>query len=170
MTQSFDGPERIVMEQLLESDTSQPVDLRGISQRLGWPLLDLARVFFALNRTKHLRVSMTPPAPVAQRSLAALTEPLQELTRHGGPALLASNDGLCIAAVGLTAQEADQRAALWQAEAGSSVTQTTLKFAHESVTLIATSELDPTHPAWVELARHLLPTCGRLTPIREKTE
>jgi hypothetical protein len=157
------------MEQLLLSDTSQPVDLRSLSQRLGWTLTDLARVFFALNRTQDLRVSVTAPAPAGPHTLAALSEPLGELTQRGGPALLASSDGLCIAAVGWDPEQADRLAALQQAKVGSDMTQTTLRFAHESVTLLATGELDRSHAAWVELARRLLTACGRLTPPQGQT-
>jgi hypothetical protein len=165
MTQAHAAPERLVLEQLLEGDTSQAIDMRALSLRLQWPLKDLARVVFALNRSQDVQVSVTPPASAGRATLAALSEPLHQLTQHSGPALIASSDGLCIAVMGWTRAQADQLAAQLSLPVASKVVQTTLRFAHQAVTLMASREPDRNHPAWVELARCLLPTCGKLSDV-----
>lgn len=164
MTQPQRSPERDVVEHLIERDADQGFDLRTLGQRLGLPVSELARILFALKRAGGLLVSVEPPMPVAPggRALAGLQEDLQALAGSGQRALLASRDGLCISATGWPVTLAGRLAACRQPAPDAPVVQATLCFAHEAVTVLATADIDPAHPAWVGLARRLMPTCGAM--------
>lgn len=175
MTQPQRSPERDVVEHLLAPDADHGLDVRALGQRLGLPVAVLAQALFALNRSGGLRVSLDAPASMAPgaRSLTGLGKELQALAGSGQSALLASRDGLCISAAGWPVAQAARLAARHPLETqGAAVSalpmfQARLCFAHEAVTVLATANLDRAHPAWVGLARRLLPMCGAMASCRD---
>lgn len=175
MTQPQRSPERDVVEHLLALDAGQGLDVRALGQRLGLPVPATAKALFALNRTGGLRVSLDAPASwdPGARSLKGLAGELQALAGSGQRALLASRDGLCISAAGWPVAQAARLAARRPATTDAPVApatplfQATLCFAREAVTVLATADLDRGHPAWVGLARRLLPMCGAMASREE---
>jgi len=175
MTQPQRSPERDVVEHLLALDADQGLDLRALGQRLDLPVAALAKALFALNRTGGLLVSLDAPVSMdpGARSLKGLGGELQALAGSGQRALLASRDGLCISAAGWPVTQAARLAAHRPAAtdapvvASMPVFQATLCFAREAVTVLATADLDRGHPAWVGLARRLLPMCGAMASREE---
>ncbi|MDP2451150.1 MAG: hypothetical protein Q8M93_19845 [Polaromonas sp.] len=160
------GPERAVIECLLSMDSQRPVNLRVMSASLSWPVAQLARVLFALNRSQGIQVDLD--APLRDESggdaLAGLDDDLQTLAGTGQCALLASNDGLCLGAVGWSDEEAEQMAGRLALESGQANTAPVLTwfFARERVVLCADPGVDQRDPAWVGVARRLLRACGPL--------
>ncbi|MDP3827152.1 MAG: hypothetical protein Q8Q74_11425 [Polaromonas sp.] len=96
--------------------------------------------------------------------LAGLDDDLQTLAGTGQCALLASNDGLCLGAVGWSDEEAEQMAGRLALESGQANTAPVLTwfFARERVVLCADPGVDQRDPAWVGVARRLLRACGPL--------
>lgn len=162
------GQERAVIECLLSMDGQRPVNLRVMSASLSWPVAQLARVLFALNRSQGIQVDMD--APLRDESggdaLAGLDGDLQTLAgRPGQRALLASNDGLCMAAVGWSdEEEADQMAGRLAPGSGpgNAAQVQTWFFARERVLLYAEAGVDQRDPVWISLGRRLLRACGPL--------
>lgn len=160
------GPERAVIECLLSMDDQRPVDLRAMSASLCWPVAQLARVLFTLNRSQGIQVDMDAPLrdECAGDALAGLDDDLQKLADPGQRALLASNDGLCLAAIGWSDEEAEQMAGRLAPECGhdNAARLLTWFFARERVLLYADAGVDQRDSAWVGVARRLLRACGPL--------
>ncbi len=160
------GPERAVIECLLSMDGRRPVNLRAMSASLSWSMAQLARVLFALNRSRAIQVDMD--APLRDESggdaLAGLDNDLQTLAGTGQRALLASSDGLCLAAIGWSDEEAEQMAGRLAPESEQENTAPVLTwfFARERVVLWADAGVDQCDPTWVGVARRLVRACGPL--------
>lgn len=163
ITQPLRSPERDLVEHLLARDVSQRLDFRVLGQSLGWPVPDVLRALFALNRTGGLHVSLQAlaPAPSSANRLAGVRHELQALAGGQG-ALLASRDGLCISATGWSLAQAEKLAAQHTPSPGGPLAQATLCFAREAITVRVSTGVDPRHPAWVGLARRLLLMCGAM--------
>lgn len=160
------SPERDVIERLLSMDSLQPVSLRAMSASMACSIADLAKVMFALNRAREIQVGASGSSPVepAGDELAGLDDDLRTLAGTGQCALLASSDGLCIAATGWTAEEADRMAGRLfpGGEPEGAAHILTLCFAREHVVFCASTSVDCGHPSWVRMARRLLRACGPL--------
>lgn len=160
------GQERAAIECLLSMDGRHPVNLRVMSASLSWPMAQLARVLFSLNRSQGIQVGME--APLRDESggdaLACLDDDLQTLAGTGQRALLASSDGLCLAAVGWSDEEAEQMAGRLASEnrQDNAAQVLTWFFARERVVLCTDAGVDQRDPAWVGVARRLLRACGPL--------
>ena len=150
------GPERAVIECLLSMDGKTPVNLRAMSASLSWPMAQLARVLFALNRSQGIQVDMD--APLRDESGG------DALAGTGQRALLASSDGLCLAAIGWSDEEAEQMAGRLApvSEQENTAPVLTWFFARERVVLCVDAGVDQRDPAWVGVARRLLRACGPL--------
>ncbi len=96
------SPERDVIERLLSMDGLLPVNLRAMSASMSWSITDLAKVLFALNRAQEIQVGISGPwrDESPGDGLAGLGDDLQTLAGTGQGALLASSNGLCLAATG----------------------------------------------------------------------
>lgn len=161
------SPERDVIERLLSMDCPRPVNLRAMSAGMSWPMADLARVLFALNRSQGVQVGIDNPLRDVSGGdeLAGLEDDLQTLAGVGQRALLASSDGLCIAASGCSGEEADLMAGGLSpgGEVGNAAQVLTLFFARERVVFCADTSVDLSHPSWVPMVRRLLRACGPLS-------
>lgn len=155
-----------MIECLLSMDDRRPVNLRAMSVSLSWPVAQLARVLFTLNRSQGIQVDMNAPLrdESAGDALAGLDDDLQTLAGPGQRALLASNDGLCLAAVGWSDEEADQMAGRLAPARGkdNGAQVLTWFFARERVLLYAEAGVEQRDPAWISLGRRLLRACGPL--------
>lgn len=160
------GPERAVIECLLSMNGRHPVNLHAMSASLSWPVAQLARVLFSLNRSQGIQVGTDVPLrdESGGDALAGLDDDLQTLAGSGLRALLASNDGLCLAAVGWSDEEAEQMAGRLASGSGqaNSASVLTWFFARERVLLCTDAGVGQRDPAWVGVARRLLRACGPL--------
>lgn len=160
------SPERDVIERLLSMDCLRPVNLRAICVGMSWSMAELAKVLFVLNRSQGVQVDTGRPLrdEYGDDALAGLDDDLQTLAEAGQRTLLATSDGLCIAASGWSVEEADGVASglAVGGEAGNAAQVVPLFFARERVVFCADTRVDLSHPSWVRMARRLLRACGPL--------
>jgi hypothetical protein len=165
ITQARRSPERDLVEHLIAHTVDHGVDLRVLARHQGLSMSELGRILFALNRSREILVSLDPPVStdLGERCLAGLQKDLQDLVGSGQPALLVDHDGLCIAAIGCSVSRASQLAAAGLTGRDAPAVQATLCFANEVVTVLSSTNIDRAHPAWISLARRLLPACGAMS-------
>jgi hypothetical protein len=164
ITRAQRSRERDLVEHLVARDADQAIDVQVMARHLEISAAELGQILFALNRSNGIRVSVAPPPPTSQqaRCLGGLQEDLKDLAGNGQQALLLGRDGLCISAVGWSVSRASQLAAAHPSGPHAPEVRATLFFAREAVSVLASTEIDPGHPAWVGLARRLLPACGAM--------
>lgn len=165
LAQCEKSPERAVIEYLLSIDAQRPIDMKAMSVDMAWPKEKLAKILFTLNRTLGIQIDIRHPPHDASAGdeLAGLNADLQMLAGVGQHALLASSDGLCIAASGWSSDEADVIAGgVASAGATGAVYLLTWCFAREQLMFCSSRRLENSHPSWSRMARRLLRACGPL--------
>ena len=163
--------ERRVLAQLLIAGETVPLDLPALAQRLKLRAGEVGKALFALNRRGCIAVlDSRDEARWQPAALGELPQALAELAQPQQGLMLASADGLAIAAAGVDAG-ADALAAQlcldedgprtqaapwgdWQAAA--------LWAGAQRLVLLWSHTLDVQHPAWLRVAAGLLQAHGEL--------
>lgn len=156
--------ERDLVECLLASPGGTPPDLRALAQETVRPAAELARALFHLNRGQCLWIGNEPNHLQADcaAGLAGLSADLRLLVGDSAAAVISDADGLCLAASGWQASDADRVASRAAASAVAPETGARWWFSLGEITIAATVALDPRSAAWVRIARRLLHAGGPL--------
>ena len=165
--------ERRVLAQLLIAGEAVPLDLPALAQRLALRTGEVGKALFALNRAGSIAVldSRGDETRWQPADLGALKQALADMAQPQQGLVLASADGLVIAATGVSAVDAEALAAQIRLNDGEPTTQTgpwsdwqgtALQLGARSLVLLWSHKLDVQHPAWLRVAAGLLQAHGEL--------
>ena len=169
--------ERRVLAQLLIAGETLPLDLQALARRLSLRAGEVGKALFALNRMGCIAVldSRGDEASWQPAGLGELTQAMAQLAQPQQGLLLASADGLVIAATGVGAEAAKALAAQlclgglasttpaapWGHEEGWGDWQTAPLWAGaQRLVLLWSHTLDVQQPAWLRVAAGLLQAHG----------